>query len=314
MRIIFFGTPKFAANILTFLKESSHDVVAVVTRPDKPKGRSKKLAPSAVKDAVLKNWPRIPLFQPEKASTEAFAEILKSFKPDLFVVVAYGEIIKTNLLEIPKQMCINIHASLLPKYRGAAPIQRVIMEGEKETGITIIEMVLKMDAGKILEVAKISIGENENFGQIEEKLYKVSGPVLLNVIKKIESGTLEKVPQDEDQVTFTQKILVEDRLIHWSKSAEEIHNQIRGLSPHPGAFCFVEQNGQIKRLIIRKARKDLSKSGPVGSTLFYEQGEWIVGCGSGALSLIEIQLEGKKSLPIEEFIRGFLVPLKIKIA
>ena len=314
MKIVFFGTPPFSAHILEYLIEKEQNVVAVVTRPDRPQGRSKKLISSAVKTLAAEKYPNLPLFQPEKASTDTFASTLKSFEPDVFVVVAYGEIIKTNLLEIPTKLPINIHASLLPKYRGAAPIQRAIMNGEKESGVTIMEMVLKMDAGAMLEIVETPIDEDTTFGDLEEKLCKLSGPALMKVLEKISFGTLEKIPQNHEAATSAPKITLEDRVIHWDQSAEKIHNQIRGLSPFPGAFCFVEVQGETKRLGIKRTKKILDNSGKPGETLSFQKKEWIVACGQGALSLLEIQLEGKNLLPIEDFLRGTLAAPLIKIA
>ncbi|MBS0630087.1 MAG: methionyl-tRNA formyltransferase [Verrucomicrobia bacterium] len=305
MRIVFFGTPPFAAQILNYLIEAGHAVVGIVTRPDKPRGRSLQLIPSAVKALVQEKWPAVPLFQPVKASTEPFVEEVKQLKPDVFVVVAYGEIIKENLLKVPKKMCINIHASLLPKYRGAAPIQRAIMAGEKETGITIIEMALQMDAGAMLGMERVEIGEGTTFGELQAKLCEMSCPLVELVLKQIEQGTIQKIEQNPMDVTFAPKISFEDRIIHWDKSAEEIHNQIRGLSPEPGALCAVQVKGQKKSLTIRRAKKILNLSGKSGQCLSYKKNEWIVACGSGAISLLEVQLEGKKSMSIDEFLRGY---------
>lgn len=313
MRVVFFGTPIFAARILEYLISRGHSIVAIVTRPDKPRGRSQQLQPSEVKALAQEKWPEIPLFQPLKASTNAFAEELKDLNPDVFVVVAYGEIIKENLLKVPSKMCVNIHGSILPKYRGAAPIQRALMAGEKETGITIIEMVLKMDAGDILGIEKIEIGEEANFAELSDYLCQISGPLVEKVLKEIEDGTVQKIPQNHSEATFAQKITFEDRIIHWEKSAEEVHNQIRALSPDPGAICTVEVKGQKKSLSIKKAKKNLNLSGHPGQTLVYQKNEWIIACGHGAISLLEIQLEGKKTMKVDEFIRGNPQPLAIKI-
>jgi methionyl-tRNA formyltransferase len=310
LRVVFFGTPPFSAYILEKLIEHEVNIVGVVTRPDRPQGRSKQLLPSAVKSLVQENWPKLPLFQPEKASTEIFAEVLKDLRPDLFIVVAYGEIIKKNLLDIPTILPINVHASLLPKYRGAAPIQRAIMNGEKETGITIMEMVLEMDAGDMLHVAKTPIAEDMTFDELEEKLCHLSVPALLKVLEKIELGTLIKTPQDASQATFAPKITSEDRVLDWSKRAEEIHNQVRALSPFPGAFAFVEEG---MRLGIKRTQKVLDASGQPGQTLIYDKSGWVVACGIGAVSLLEVQMEGKKVLAFEEFFRGNPHPPKIKI-
>lgn len=294
MRIVFFGTPSFAAHILEYLLDSGHEIVGVVTRPDKPKGRSKKLQPSEVKSLIQEKAPLIPIFQPEKASTDSFERELKSLSPDVFVVAAYGEIMKTNILDLPKKMCINVHPSLLPKYRGATPIQTALLNGDHETGVTIMEMVLKMDAGDILGVARAPVPEDITFGELEEILWKLSNPVLEKVLAEIEGDKVVKIPQDPEKVTFSKKVLPEDRIIDWKKSAGEIHNQIRAFSPRPGAYCMVEIGGEKKRLTIRKAQKVAG----------FEAGKWVVSCGEGFLSLLEVQLEGKKSLSIEEFLRG----------
>ncbi len=304
MRIIFFGTPPFAAQILNYLIENGHTIVGIVTRPDKPRGRSGQLLPSAVKALAQEKWPTIPIFQPVKASTDAFVQELKLLNPDVFVIVAYGEIIKENLLKLPSKMCINIHPSLLPKYRGAAPIQRAIMAGEKKSGVTIIEMVLQMDAGAMLGMEEVAIGEETNFGELQAKLCEIACPLVERVLKQIELGTIQKIEQNPSEVIFAPKIAFEDRIIHWEKSAEEIHNQIRALSPDPGALCEFEVKGQKKWLTIRRAKQNFNLSGKVGETLSYKKNEWVIACGLGAISLLEVQLEGKKSMPIDEFIRG----------
>lgn len=304
MNIIYFGTPPLSAHILEYLIQQGIHISAIVTRPDKPKGRSKKLLPSAVKILAQEKWPNIPVFSPEKASTDMFCETLKGFNPDVFVVVSYGEIIKENLLSVPSKKSINVHFSLLPKYRGAAPMQRTILAGEKETGITIIEMVLKMDAGDMLEIVKIPLEEDMTFGELEKKLTDLSGPALINVLKQIEDGTLQQVEQDHSRMTLAPKISFEDRIVNWGKSAQEIHNQIRGLSPAPGAFTVVDVEGQEKKMGIKRSKMISNQSGPLGKTLVWNKKEWVIACGDGAISLLEVQLEGKKSLYIEDFLRG----------
>ena len=317
MKIIFFGTPLFAAHILDFLKTTDHEILAVVTRPDRPRGRSQKLLPSAVKALTCEKWPDLPLLQPEKVSTETAAEALRELGADLYVVVAYGEIIKTNILDIPPKGCINIHASLLPKYRGAAPMQRCLMDGETETGITIMEMVLKMDAGAMLDVEKVAIPHAMTFGELEEKLCDAAKVGLARALEKIETNTLVATPQDESKVTFASKISFEDRILDWSRSASDLHNQVRDLSPFPGTFCFALVKGEKKRLIIKKAvdLPDCSEDrGEPGKTLKYAQDQWVIQCGVGALSLLEVQLEGKKAMAIGDFIRGNPTPPTIAIA
>lgn len=313
MKIVFFGTPPFSAHVLDDLIQDGRNVVAVVTRPDRPKGRSQKMQPCAVKSLCVEKYPNIPLFQPERASVPEFEATLRALEPDVFVVVAYGEIIKQNLLDIPKLLPINIHASLLPKYRGAAPIQRVIMNGEKETGITIMEMVLKMDAGPMLEIAKVPIDEETTLEDLESALCRLSAPTLFRVLDRLEEGTLQKHPQNHDEATFAEKISLEDRIIDWKRPAYDVHNQIRGLAPFPGAFTFVEVEGVKKRFGIKRSQLRNDLSGDPGSTLSVTSDEWVIGCGKGAISLLDVQLEGKKVLDIKSFFRGQASPPVIKI-
>jgi methionyl-tRNA formyltransferase len=267
--------------------------------------------PSAVKKLALSACPGVPLYQPEKASSEDFAQEIAKYEPDFFVVIAYGEIMGQQLLDIPKILPINIHASLLPKYRGAAPIQRCLMDGASESGVTIMEMVRKMDAGDMLEVVKIAISDEMTAGELEAAMAEVAGPAVFSVMKKFKSGRGVKIPQDEEKVTYAPKILSEDRLISWEKSARDIHNQIRALSPRPGAYCQVKTQDGLKRLIIRRSQVVEEVKSTPKDNLKYENGQWIVGCGSDALSLLELQLEGKKALLIEEFLKGLPSPVEI---
>lgn len=312
LRIVFFGTPVFAARILEALFQTKHQVVAVVSKPDKPKGRQQKLLPTPVKEFLENSsYKNIPFFQPVKASTEEFASCLKSFDADIFLVVAYGEILRQNILDIPKIACVNIHASLLPKYRGAAPIQRSIMNGDKETGITFMHMVLKMDAGDMIEVVKVPIGENENFERVESKLCQAACDHLERVLDSLEKKEAQRVKQDESLVTFAEKILPQDLEINWALSAREIHNKIRGLSPRPGATTYLQVGEEKKLLKIKRTEVVQDRQGVPGQTLELSKGEWVVACGEGALRLMEIQLEGKKSLEFKEFFMGMNTPFRI---
>ncbi len=304
MSIIYFGTPLFAAEVLDFLIESGVEVLAVVTKPDKPRGRSGKPLFSAVKQLATEKHPTIPLYQPDKASNPSFEEEMARYGADLFVVVAYGEIMKQPLLDLPKQGCINLHASLLPKYRGAAPIQFALLDGAKETGVTIIEMVLKMDAGPILAQEKIPISKEMNSGELEEALCSLGKKTLLRVIKNYPK---QKIEQDPAEATYVQKITPDMAAIDWKKSAEVLHNQIRAFSPRPGAWCEVDIGGQTKRLKIFKAEVAAEDKE------IFSKDKWIVSCGEGALSLLEVQLEGKKRLSIGEFAQGLSGPPKRKI-
>lgn len=310
MKIVFFGTSAFSAKVLSRLIEHSYQIVAVVTRPDRSKGRNLKTSFPPVKETALKLNPDLPVFQPEKASAPEFASTLKTFKADLFVVVAYGEIIKKNLLEMPKLGCINIHASLLPKFRGAAPMQRCLMEGEKETGISIIEMSPQMDAGDILAIQAIPIPEEMNFGELESALCDLSVKLLFNVIRQYEKGEVVKTPQNHLLATFAPKISSEEEKIDWKNSAATIHNKIRALSPFPGAWTSIKIGSETKRLKIKKSKimEGLSGATP-GSILSFGKDGWIVACGNDSLRLIEVQLEGKKTMSAGECIRGIHHPI-----
>lgn len=311
MKIVFFGTPLFAARVLSYLVQNKVDIVAVVTRPERPRGRSLKVLPSAVKEIAQKEIPQTPLFEPEKASSPEFVEIIKSFKPDLFVVVAYGEILKKDLLDVPKKGSINVHASLLPKYRGAAPMQRSLMDGVRETGITIIDVAMQMDAGDILKMVKIDVPENMTHGELEEKLCALACPALLSVIHEIEKGTVMRTPQNIAEVTFAPKILPDQEKIHWDEPASKIHHLIRALSPTPGAWCLVQIGDEQKRLKIKRSQIVHDKQGKPKETLSYSEKGWIVACQKEALNLLEVQLEGKKSLSIKDFYLGMKNPPKI---
>lgn len=311
MRIVYFGTPPFAAEVLKFLIENGIEVLAIVTKPDRPRGRSGKPAFSAVKELATTAYPEIPLYQPDKASTSSFEEQLRRYGADLFVVVAYGEIMKEHLLHLPKEGCINLHASLLPKYRGAAPIQFALLDGAKESGVTIIEMVLKMDAGDMLAQEKIPIPQEMNCAELEEKLCTLGSETLLRVIRNFSHHNAQKKPQDPAEATYVQKIDASMAEIDWNQPAETIHNQVRAFSPRPGAWTQVEINGQIKRLKIFKSIV-VNENGDSGSTHSFTKKEWIIHCQKGALSLLEVQLEGKKRLSISEFNLAFPVPPKLK--
>jgi methionyl-tRNA formyltransferase len=311
VKIVFFGTSSFAAKILSSLIVRGYPIAAVVTRPDRSKGRHLQPSPPPVKEIASQLVPDLLVYQPEKASSPEFASILKLLDADLFVVVAYGEIIKKNLLEMPKLGCINIHASLLPKFRGAAPIQRCLLEGEKATGITIIEMSPQMDAGDILAIEAIPISDEMTFGELEEKLCNLSIKLLFDVIRQFEEGRVVKTPQDHTLATMAPKLTPEDEKIDWQKPATFIHNQIRALSPFPGAWCQMNIGSDVKRLKIKKAKVVEDVFGVPGELLSFGKEGWTIACGQGALRLIEVQLEGKKAMSAEECIRGIHLPVSM---
>lgn len=300
MRIVFFGTPQFAKTILEYLLEQGGDIVAVVTRPDRPKGRSNKPIPSPVKEFALEK--KLPVYQPPKASAPEFATFLKGLDADFFVVAAYAEILKENVLEIPKFGCINVHGSILPKYRGAAPIQRAIMAGEEETGVTIMKMALEMDAGDILAIQKTPIPENMTAGELTEKLAEIGKAALWGSLCEVQKGEAKPTKQNPEEASYAKKLRSEDGEIKWAKPCHEVYNHIRGVTPKPGAWCWVEMKGEKKRLLIKKALLQPSHSGEPGEIL--SKKEFIVGCASGAVQLLEVQLEGKKTVEGNAFLRG----------
>jgi methionyl-tRNA formyltransferase len=301
MKILFFGTPKFAADVLDYLLSHQVAVAAVFTKPDKPKGRSGNPVPTPVKAKALAHG--LPVHQPEIVSAAEIAPQVAAYNADLFVVVAYGEILKQHLLDMPKIDCINLHASLLPKYRGAAPIQRSIIAGEQETGVTIMHMVKKMDAGDIIKLVKVPIGIDTTYGELEHALCIEGSKLLLEVIRDFEKGTSHRTPQEHDKATLAPKIELEECQIDWTQSAQALHNLIRGVFPFPGAWCWVKIRGQPLRLKVFKTRlRDLA--GTPGSLLSYGKEGLIIACGKDSLEILELQLEGKKAMKAEELMRG----------
>lgn len=307
MNIIFFGTPEFAANILDYLIDCNVNIVAVVTQSDKQRGK-----PSSVKLVSEKRLPSVEVFQPEKASAPEFIQKMKSFNPDLFVVVAYGKILRPSLLAVPSKDSINVHASLLPKYRGAAPIQRALIDGEKKTGITIMQIVSELDAGDMIAVKEIDISENMNFGDLHDLLCDAAKPLLLEVIKRYEKGIVNKVPQDNALATYAPKITAADQEIDFNRSANEVHNLIRGLSPVPGARCTMEINGAAKKIKLLESQIE-PLNGKPGEILKCEKGNFIIACAIGSVSIKKLQIEGKKVVTLNEFISGIKDAIKIII-
>ena len=298
LQIIFMGTPEFAVPALNALLESPDEVVAVVTQPDKAKGRGKKLQPPPVKEVALAAG--IPVLQPEgDIASEAFLKGLVSYKPDLIVVAAFGKILPKSILELPPMGCINIHGSLLPKYRGAAPIQRALINNEAEVGVTIMQMAEGMDTGDMLCKAKIRPDSDETSGTLFEKLAVLGSGSMIKAIKGLKEGTIFPTPQKEGDATYAPRLKKEDGFIDWSKSAEELEPLIRGLDPWPAAFCFI--NG--KRLRLFKP-ETIAFEGDAGSIIEAGERGLIIACGKGALVIDEVQPEGKKRMPATDWLRG----------
>jgi methionyl-tRNA formyltransferase len=305
VKIVYFGTPDFAAHILTYLLDHGIAVAAVVTQPDRPKGRSAQLAPSAVKTVILEKAPHVPILQPEKASEEPFLAQLAALKADLFVVVVYGQILPQKLLDIPPLGAINVHPSLLPKFRGAAPVHRTLQAGETETGVSIQRIVKQLDAGDVVAVVKTPIPPDMTWGELEKKLNDLSKPLLLQVIREYEKQPPRGHPQDHALATYAHKFEPDELEIHWDKPAPEIHNLIRAFSPRPGAWCWVTIAQSRKRLKILRSRPVDVPPTPPGQLL----PNATISCGAGALQLLEVQPEGKKPMSGADWLRGQKSPI-----
>ncbi len=289
MRIVFFGTPEMAAETLRALIAKQADIVAIVTKPDAAQGRSSKLVSPPVKEVAPSH---IPIYQPEKCSTSEMIEILRSLNADLFVVVAYGEILSESLLATAKYGAINVHYSLLPAYRGAAPVQRAIMNGEKETGVSVIRLVKKMDAGDVLYAKSMPITDAMTGGELAKSLCSLGIECLFTVLDNF--STIQATVQDHSKVTFANKITPEDCHLDWKKPAKDLYNMVRAVSPHPGAWCEVQVKGEKKRLKVFACDVVDAPS----------KTELVVPCAEGYLRLTTIQLEGKPKMQASDFLRG----------
>ncbi len=300
MRIIYMGTPDFAVNTLECLAESRHDVVAVFTQPDKPQGRKQILSAPPVKEKALELG--IPVYQPEKLRTLEMVELIKSLEPDIIVVAAYGQILSKDVLDAPKYGCINVHASLLPKYRGASPIQWSILNGDEETGVTIMRMDEGLDTGDIILQEKIRILPEDTADTLFERMANLGGPLALKAIEQIEAGTAIYIKQKEDEASYVKMIKKEMGEIDWSKPAEEISRLVRGLNSWPCAYTFLKDK-QLKIWESKVATLSVASAVP-GQIVSLEDG-LVVACGEGALVLREVQLAGKKRMKAIDFARGY---------
>jgi methionyl-tRNA formyltransferase len=301
MKILFMGTPDFALFSLRALVEAGENVIGVVTQPDKPKGRGYTLTPPPVKVYALEK--NIPVYQPNTLRGEEFANLLSELAPDLIIVVAYGKILPANVLDFPKYGCINVHGSLLPAYRGAAPMQRAIMEGQPETGITTMMMDVGLDTGDMLLVGKVAIEEDDNFETIHDKLGECGADTLLSTLKELRAGTLTRIKQDDSLATYAAKIEKSDCLIDFTKSANEVHNQIRGLSPIPLAFTYTPDGKMLKVPTTEVAKREGTLA-PVGTVLSLAGGKIEVACGVGSIFILSVLPEGKKRMAAADFING----------
>ena len=301
MKILFMGTPDFALFSLRSLVEAGENIIGVVTQPDKPKGRGYTLTPPPVKVYALEK--NIPVYQPNTLRGEEFANLLSELDPDLIIVVAYGKILPANVLDYPKYGCINVHGSLLPAYRGAAPMQRAIMEGQPETGITTMMMDVGLDTGDMLLVGKVTIEEDDNFETIHDKLGECGAETLLKTLDELRAGTLTRIKQDDSLATYAAKIEKSDCLIDFTKSANEVHNQIRGLSPIPLAFTYTPDGKMLKVPTTEVAKREGTLA-PCGTVLSLAGGKIEVACGTGSINILAVLPEGKKRMAAADFING----------
>lgn len=298
MRIVFMGTPEFAVPCLERLVSDGHEVVGVFTQPDKPKGRGHKMQFPPVKEKAVEY--NIPVFQPQKMRDGTAYSVLKELDPELIIVVAYGKIIPQDILDLPKYGCVNIHASLLPRYRGAAPIQWCVLNGEKKSGVTSMQMDAGLDTGDMLIKAETDIDENMTAGELHDKLSVLGAEVMSQTIKKIVDGTLEKTKQDDSLSNYAPMLSKELCPIDWTKPAEKIHDQIRGLSPWPVATASL--NGEIYKL--HKSEKAGKTKGVPGEIVSVDGG-LTVSCGDGnSIHILTVQAPGKKAMSCADFLRG----------
>lgn len=302
MRVVFMGTPDIAATCLKRIMEEGFDVVGVYTQPDRPKGRGMKMVFSPVKELALAN--NIPVYQPENFRDEETVQTLADLKPDVCAVVAYGRILPQRVLDLPALGCVNIHASLLPQYRGSAPYQWAVLDGLAVTGVSAQHMALKMDAGDVIDSISTSIGENETAGELLDRLAVLGAELLSNTLHRFEAGRPEGLPQDEQQVTFAPMLDKGMCPIDWSKTAQQVHNQVRGLHPWPVATAVIGgTNFKIHATVITEG------SGQPGQILGLTKTGLVIACGEGAVEIRSLQAEGGKRMAAPDYFRGH--PLEV---
>ncbi len=305
MKVVFFGTPKFALPSLNALLESHHQIACVVTRPDRRKGRGRKISPSPVK--VLASRNNLLILQPEDITESSLIDSLRGFEPNLFVVVAYGKILPIEILEIPSFYSINLHPSLLPKYRGPAPINWTIINGEKETGVTIFKMDEQMDRGKILVQKKVKIEDDETTETLTTRLAKIGATALMEAIELIEEGKATLRPQAESEATVAPMLRKEDGRIDWAKPSLEIHNFVRGMNPWPSAFTRIE--GGVLKVWRTKLVPGKAVGEPSEVIGIKEDEGMLVATGDGQILITELQIEGKTRMQASQFLLGHKIPI-----
>lgn len=307
MKIIFMGTPDFAVGILEALLEAGHNIMLAVTQPDKPKGRGKAVQFSPVKQAAAAH--QIEVYQPKRIRDAECIAYLRGFQPELIVVAAFGQILPGEILEMPAYGCLNVHASLLPKYRGASPIQWAVINGDKITGVTTMRMDAGIDTGDIYEKLEIPLADDETGGSLFDKLEKAGARLCISTIKKLEEGTAVRTKQDEAQAVCVGMISKQMGMIDWEKPAAEIERLIRGLNPWPSAYTVLE--GKTLKIWKAAVKNEPAIAKP-GTVVLADKRQIAVQTGEGILSILEVQLAGKKRMPVDAFLRGF--PLQAGMA
>ena len=306
MRLVFAGTPDFAVPSLRAISETDHDLALVVSQPDRPRGRGQKLQPPPVKKTAQEL--DLPVAQPDRASDDEFKRRLREIDPDIGVLVAYGELLDEELLNIPEHGFINLHASLLPEYRGAAPIHWPIINGDEKTGVSVVRMVQELDAGPILTQREVEIGPDDTAGDLHDRLDEVGARALVDVLDRLGRGeAVPERPQDESKATYAPKLSKEDGQVDWSQSAEEIKNRVRGLNPWPAAYCHYAGKGGELRVILLKVDTQESADGDAepGTVLdVTDRGEIVVKAGQGAVRLIKVKPAGARAMDAADFVHG----------
>lgn len=306
MRIIFMGTPDFAVPVLQSLINSRHEVVAVVTQPDRPKGRGKNMQFSPVKECALAH--NIPVMQPVNVSVPEVIDELRAYEPELIVVVAFGQFVTKKIREMPKYGCINVHASLLPKYRGAGPIQWAVINGEKESGVTTMYMCREIDKGDMLLKDTVMLDPKETGDSLHDKLSMMGGPLLLKTIDQLEDGSAVRIPQCEEESTYAPKLEKTMGNIDWTMDADCIERLVRGLNSWPGTFTKI--HGKTVKIwdcdvVCQEALTESQAAAEPGTVIISEKDQLIVKAGNGALSLRMLQPEGKKNMTVDAYLRGY---------
>ena len=306
MRIIFMGTPEFAVPVLESLINSRHEVVAVVTQPDRPKGRGKNMQFSPVKECALAH--NIPVMQPVNVSVPEVIDELRAYEPELIVVVAFGQFVTKKIREMPKYGCINVHASLLPKYRGAGPIQWAVINGEKESGVTTMYMCREIDKGDMLLKDTVTLDPKETGDSLHDKLSMMGGPLLLKTIDQLENGSAVRIQQCEEESTYAPKLEKTMGNIDWTMDADRIERLVRGLNSWPGTFTKI--HGKTVKIwdcdVVRQETLTENQAAATpGTVIVSEKDQLIVKAGNGALSLRMLQPEGKKNMTVDAYLRGY---------